>query len=69
MKKPGDDPGSFHVYSVFLLVFSCILESIHVVCMHIHALVLVLVFESSFLVNKGFFLSFILVLVEFWLFL
>ena len=60
-----DDPGSVHVYSVFLFVFSCILGSIHVVFMHIHALVLVLVLESSFLVDKGFFLSFILVCIGF----
>ena len=38
-----DDPGSVRVYSVFLFVFSCILESIHIVFMHIHALVVVLV--------------------------
>ena len=49
-----DDPGSFHVFSVFLFVFSCILESNHVVFMHYHALVLVLVLEISFHVFKGF---------------
>ena len=40
MIKGFDDPGSVHVYSVFLFVFSYILESNHVVFMHIHALVL-----------------------------
>ena len=62
-----DDSGSFHVYSIILFEFSCILESIHVVFMHIHAhaLVLVLVLESSFIVFKGFSLSFNLVYIEF----
>ena len=53
-----DDPGSFYVFNVFLLVFLCILES-NSCSVHAYSCIcLVLVLESVFRVFKGFFFEF-----------
>src|ERR1044072_2197991 len=64
-ERVADDPGSFYFFSVFLLVFLCILESNSCSVHAFSCISLVLVLESVFLVFKGFSLSFDLVLIEF----
>src|ERR1044072_4658261 len=50
LTKIVDDPGSFHVFSVFLLVFLCILESNSCSVHAFSCICLVLVFGLVFLV-------------------
>src|ERR1044072_6298704 len=46
-----DDPGSFYVFSVFLIMFLCILESKSCSVHAFSCICLVLVFDLVFLVN------------------